>query len=156
MHLPIPWWTQLLALSLATLVGCADDPGPHPWLTLPEGSRHRIVESMGPGEGQIVVAMDPEVKPEEALELGRSIQAQAPAEVTVNARLYNDEGTARNWRRVAADWTREHLWVTVVIVPESGRNEVRWVGPELPGAPAPPEHSPSDAPPTSIQGREQS
>lgn len=112
------------------VAACGGGDEAHPWLALPEGSPHRILEATGADEGQIVIAMDPAVTPDEALALGEWVRAQAPPGVTVNARLYNDEATARNWRTVASDWTREHLWVTVVVIPQSGRDDVRWAGPE--------------------------
>lgn len=118
----------LALLFLAALAACAGDAS-HPWIVLPEGSAHRIVESTGIGDGQVVIAMDPAVTRDEAMQLGNLIQSQAPEGVTVNARLYNDEETARNWRTVDAQWTLQHLWVTVTVIPQTGRNEVRWVGP---------------------------
>lgn len=117
-------------ILLAGLPGCAPDSAEHPWLALPEGSAHEIVESAGIGGGQVVIAMDPAVTPAEALRLGEEVLAQAPGGRTVNVRLYNDPATARNWNTVPADWTRQHLWVVVRVNPESGLREVRWVGPE--------------------------
>lgn len=115
---------------IAGLAGCAPKLEEHPWLELPEASAHEIVESAGVGGGQVVIAMDPAVTPEEALRLGEKILAQAPSGGTVNVRLYNDPATARNWKTVPADWTRQHLWVVVRANPESGLREVRWVGPD--------------------------
>jgi hypothetical protein len=120
----------LLTLTGLLLASCSTDEAEHPWLELGEGSPHQIVEFSGADAGQIVIAMDPAVTREEALELGRLIQAQAPPGARVNARLYNDEFTARGWRTAPAEMRVEHLLVLVSANPETGLNEVRWAPPE--------------------------
>lgn len=117
-------------LGMSGWIGCSSPAAEHSWLTFPDGSGHEIVESGGVGDGQVVIAMDPSITPDEALRLGEEILAQAPIGRTINVRLYNDPATARRWDRVPAEWTREHLWVLVRANPGSGLREVRWVGPE--------------------------
>lgn len=120
-------------LLVAGLMGCSSSESEHPWLDLGEDSRHQIVESSGTDAGQIVIAMDPAVTREEAMELGRLIQSQAPPGATVNARLYNEETTARGWRTASAEMRVEHLLVLVSISPRTELDEVRWVPPEETG-----------------------
>ncbi len=120
---------------LATLIlvgpgACAEPEAEHPWIGLGPDSPHRIVEASGLEGNQAVIVMPPDVSREEALALGRMIQSQAPAGATINVRLFNDEATALSWRTAPAEWTLQHLLVVVQIVPETGLNEVRWVGPE--------------------------
>ncbi len=93
------------------------------------------MEFAGADAGQIVIAMDPAVTREDALELGRLVQSQAPPGAIVNAQLYNDEGTARGWRTAQAEMRVEHLLVLVTINPASGLNEVRWARPDSLQAP---------------------
>jgi|SRR5690606_7583900 len=125
----------LTAIALLGLVACGGDAG-HPWLAIPDTYPHQLIESEGAGGGQLVIAVPPETSPQTALELGRVILSQAPEGVVVNARIYNDEATARNWRTVAAEWTLEHLWVLARRTGD-GDEEVRWVGPsDVEGAPA--------------------
>ncbi len=114
-------------IVVAVLLGCPSPEPEHPWIELGEGSLHQIVEFSGVNAGQIVVAMDPTVSRADAMELGRLIQSQAPAGATVNARLYNDDATARGWRTARADLRVEHLLVLVSVNPATGLNEVRWV-----------------------------
>ncbi|MEX2572568.1 MAG: hypothetical protein WD737_14805 [Gemmatimonadota bacterium] len=131
--------TFAAGISLAALAGfaaCGGVEPPHPWIELPEGSGHQIIETGGLDDGQVVIAVDSTVTPDEALRLGEEILAQAPADATVNVRLYNDEATARNWSTVASEWTQQHLWVVVRASPGSGLREVRWVGPETEGVTA--------------------
>lgn len=116
--------------ALLLLTGCGGSEPGHPWLDLGEGSPHRIVDFAGVDAGQIVIAMDPTVSPDEAMELGRRVQAQAPPGATVNARLYDDETTARNWSTAPAQMRIEHLQVVVSINPDTGLDEVRWVRPD--------------------------
>ena len=120
-------------LLVAGLMGCSSSESEHPWLDLGEDSRHQIVEFSGTDAGQIVIAMDPAVTREEAMELGRLIQSQAPSGATVNARLYNEETTARGWRTAPAEMRVEHLLVLVSISPRTELDEVRWVLPEEAG-----------------------
>ena len=123
-------------LLLAVLMGCSSPESEHPWVDLGENSRHQIVEFSGTDAGQIVIAMDPAVTREEAMELGRLIQSQAPPGATVNARLYNEETTARGWRTAPAEMRVEHLLVLVSISPRTELDEVRWVPPaEADGSP---------------------
>ncbi len=122
------WLVPALALVLTACAG-ADAASEHPWLQLPAAAGHTIVESTGVSGGQVVIALDSATTPETAIQLGHEILRQAPPQVTLNVRLYNDEATARNWRTVPADWTQEHLWVLVRSSAEGGA-EVRWVGPE--------------------------
>jgi hypothetical protein len=123
----IRWLSTALILML---VGCSSTEATHPWLDLGESSAHEIIEFAGADAGQIVIAMEPQVTREEALALGRLIQAQAPAAARVNARLYNDAFTARGWRTAPAQMRVAHLLVLVSINPETGLNEVRWAPPE--------------------------
>ena len=125
---------------ITVLIGCSSTEPTHPWLQLGEGSRHQIAEFSGADAGQIVIAMDPTATREEALGLGRLIQAQAPAGATVNARLYNEETTAQGWRTAPAEMRVEHLLVVVSVSPSTGLSEVRWVRPEEDARePSPPE-----------------
>ena len=124
-------------ILVPVLLGCSSPEPVHPWIDLGEGSFHQIVEFSGVNAGQIVVAMDPTVSRADAMELGRLIQSQAPAGATVNARLYNDEPTARGWRTAPADLRVEHLLVLVSVNPATGLDEVRWV---------PQENEPGDDP----------
>ncbi|MQA90581.1 MAG: hypothetical protein GEU90_10145 [Gemmatimonas sp.] len=125
--------TTVLFLTLA-FVGCGEAERAHPWLAIPETHPHQVIESVGPGQGQLVIALPPGATPPEALEVGRIVLQQAPADAIVNARIYNDEATARNWRTVDAEWTLEHLWVLARRTGE-GEDELRWVGPaDLEGA----------------------
>ena len=110
--------------------GCSSADAGHPWLDLGDPSVHQIVEFSGVNAGQIVIAMDPSVTREDALALGRSIQSQAPPGATVNARLYDHEPTAREWRQTPAEMRIAHLLVVVSINPSTGLNEVRWVRPD--------------------------
>lgn len=134
------------AALLLMLMGCSSTEAVHPWLELGEGSAHQIVEFAGADAGQIVIAMEPGVTREEALALGRQIQAQAPAGARVNARLYNDEFTARGWRTAPAQMRVEHLLVLVSINPETGLNEVRWAPPDDPPSSIEPATSQSGVP----------
>jgi hypothetical protein len=118
----------LLALSL--LPGCGEAEEEHPWIRLGPDSPFSIVESSGTSGGQVVILMPPEVSREEALGLGQLVRSQVPEGATVNVRLYNDETTARGWRTAPAEWTLQHLLVVVQVVPDTGLDEVRWVGPE--------------------------
>ena len=120
------------AAFLATACG---DEVDHPWIRLDPGSPHRIIEFSGADAGQVVVAADPAISREEALELGRLIQSQAPPDATVNVRIYNDETTARTWRTVAGNLSVEHLLVIVSSSSATGRPEVRWVRPDSLDAP---------------------
>jgi hypothetical protein len=128
------------------LMGCSSTEAAHPWLDLGESSAHQIVEFAGADAGQIVIAMEPGVTREEALALGRRIQAQAPTGARVNARLYNDEFTARGWRTAPAQMRVEHLLVLVSINPETGLNEVRWAPPDEPPGSIEPATSQSGVP----------
>ncbi len=120
-----------LAVLLATaVVGCSSSEPEHPWIDLGENAPHQIVEFSGADAGQIVIAMDPAVTQEEAMGLGRLIQSQAPPGATVNARLYNNEATARGWRTAPAEMRVRHLLVLVSVSSATGLNEVRWVQPE--------------------------
>jgi hypothetical protein len=134
---------RLITLGFLSLLvaACSDGEPEHPWLVIPEGDPYQLVEAEGPGEGQIVLALPAEATPEQALEVGRTVLEQAPAGVVVNARIYNDEATARNWRTVEAQWTLEHLWVLARRTAD-GEEELRWVGPaDVEGAPPPEESS---------------
>lgn len=117
-------------LLMAALMGCSRSEPEHPWLNLGEDSLHQIVEFSGTDAGQIVIAMNPAITREEAMELGRLIQSQAPSGATVNARLYNEESIARGWRTAPAEMRVEHLLVLVSISPTTELDEVRWVPPE--------------------------
>ena len=123
---------RLFAPLTLILAGCSSPEVAHPWLDLGEDSLHQMIEFTGSDAGQIVIAMDPQVTREEALSLGRQIQAQAPPGARVNARLYNEETTARGWRTAPAEMRVEHLLVLVSINPQTGLNEVRWAPPDEP------------------------
>ena len=123
------------AAFLATACG---DEVDHPWIRLDPGSPHRIIEFSGADAGQVVIAANPEISREEALELGRLVQSQAPPGATVNVRIYNDETTARTWRTVAGNLSVEHLLVIVSSSSATGRPEVRWVRPDSLDAPSGP------------------
>ncbi len=125
--LPTQWVTLIVTLLLAS--GCSGTSSEHPWLVLDEEEPNRIIESSGYDSGQLVLLMPENVSPDEALELGRRIQAAAPEGATVNARLFNDELSARNWRTAPEQWVRQHLLVVVQRVPDIDLDEVRWVGP---------------------------
>ena len=116
-----------LVLLLATAACGSDVASGHPWLAIPAEYPHQVIESEGAGQGQLVIAVDPGVTPEQALEVGEIVLQQAPADIIVNARIYNDEATARNWRTVDAQWTLEHLWVLARRTADE--DELRWVGP---------------------------
>lgn len=120
---------RTLSLLLATLAACSGSERGHPWLRLDDPNA-RIIEVSDLNPGHVVIVMDLPASQEEALSLGRRIQAQAPEGATVNVRIYNDEQTARKWRTAPAPLTLQHLLVVVRIVPETGLNEVRWVGPQ--------------------------
>jgi hypothetical protein len=121
---------RTIVLLVAALMGCSKSEPEHPWLDLGEDSPHQIVEFSGTDAGQIVIAMNPAITREEAMELGHLIQSQAPSGTTVNARLYNEESTARGWRTAPAEMRVEHLLVLVSISPTTELDEVRWVPPE--------------------------
>jgi hypothetical protein len=112
---------------LATGCGGGSD---HPWIRLDPESPHRIVEFSGADAGQVVIAADPSITREEALELGRLIQSQAPPGATVNVRIYDDEQTAREWRTAPASMNVPHLLVIVSSSTATGSPEVRWVRPD--------------------------
>jgi len=122
----------------------------HPWIRLDPGSSHQIIEFSGADAGQVVIAVDPTISRDEALELGRLIQSQAPAAAVVNVRIYNDEATARGWRTAPADLHVSHLLVIVSSSSVSGAPEVRWVRPDsldaFPGATPTPLPGDSSAP----------
>lgn len=126
----------LTAVALLALGACGGGEPQHPWLSVPENADFQIIESSGVGEGQIVIAMEPPVAQARAVALGEEILAQAPADATVNARIYNDEATARNWSTVDAVWTNEHLLV-VATRTRTGGDEVRWVRGEEEGPAGP-------------------
>lgn len=120
----------LLGALPLVLAGCAEPAPEHPWIDLGPSSPHRIIEFSGGDAGQVVIAMEPTVSREQALELGRLIQSQAPPDATVNVRLYNDELTARGWRTAPADMRVAHLLVVVSTNSRTGAPEVRWVRPD--------------------------
>jgi hypothetical protein len=127
----------ILLTALTTLTACGGGEPEHPWLAIPENVPYQLIEAEGPGEGQLVIAVPGDATPQEAIDLGRLILQQAPTDAVVNARIYNDEATARNWRTVEAQWTLEHLWVLARRTGD-GEDEVRWVGPpDVEGAPQP-------------------
>lgn len=137
-----PTLPSILALA-ALLIGCAPTTPEHPWIDLGPDSPDRIIEFSGADAGQVVIAMPPTATREEALDLGRRIQSQAPPGATVNVRLYNDEATARDWRTASNEMSTAHLLVVVATSSASGRAEVRWVRPDslddpAQGLPAPP------------------
>jgi hypothetical protein len=111
----------------------------HPWIRLDPDSPHRILEFSGADAGQVVIAADPAISRDEALELGRLIQSQAPPGAVVNVRIFNDEATARGWRTSPANLYVSHLLVIVSSSSATGGTEVRWVRPDsleaLPTAP---------------------
>lgn len=120
-----------LAFSIAALLlGCQPSTPAHPWIDLGPGSPDKIVEFSGADAGQVVIAMPPTVTRDEALELGRRIQSQAPPGATVNVRLYNDEATARGWRTASNEMSTAHLLVVVESSSTAGEPEVRWVRPD--------------------------
>jgi hypothetical protein len=121
-------------LAAFLLAGCGGDSLEHPWIRLDPGSPHRIVEFSGADAGQVVIAADPNISREEAMQLGRLIQSQAPAGAVVNVRIYNDETTAREWRTAQADLNLPHLLVIVSSSSATGSPEVRWVRPDSLGA----------------------
>jgi hypothetical protein len=122
----------------------------HPWIRLDPGSSHRIIEFSGADAGQVVIAADPTISRDEALELGRLIQSQAPPGATVNVRIYNDEATALGWRTAPANMHVSHLLVIVSSSSATGSPEVRWVRPDsldaFPGATQAPLSGDSSAP----------
>ncbi len=122
--------TFSIPIIVLALAGCSTSEPAHPWLDLGASSPHRIIEFAGADAGQIVIAMDPAVSREQALELGSLIQSQAPPGAIVNAQLYNDEATARGWRTAQAQMRVEHLLVLVTINPGTELNEVRWARPD--------------------------
>jgi hypothetical protein len=128
---PRAWMLTAAALTAACGGGIE-----HPWIRLDPDSPHRIIEYSGADAGQVVIAVDPTISREDALELGRLIQSQAPPDATVNVRIYNDETTARTWRTVAGNLSVEHLLVIVSSSSATGRPEVRWVRPDSLDAPS--------------------
>jgi hypothetical protein len=116
--------------SAALLLGCQPSTPAHPWIDLGPDSPYEMIEFSGADAGQVVIAMPPTVTRDEALELGRRIQSQAPPGATVNVRLYNDEATARDWRTASNEMSTAHLLVTVTTSSAAGEPEVRWVRPD--------------------------
>jgi hypothetical protein len=114
-------------LACACAGGSSED---HPWIRLDPGSPHQIIEFSGADAGQVVIAADPGISRNEALELGRLIQSQAPPGATVNVRIYNDETTARGWRTAPALMHLSHLLVIVSSSSATGSPEVRWARPD--------------------------
>jgi hypothetical protein len=88
------------------------------------------VEVSGNSGGQLVIVVPSGSSQEEVMDLGQRIADQAPANTTVNARIFNDRDTAINWRTAPADWTAQHLLAVVSGTPESGTVEVRWIRPD--------------------------
>ncbi|MFW6010297.1 MAG: hypothetical protein ACOC9H_00110 [Gemmatimonadota bacterium] len=125
--------TLVLGPAFGLVAGCSPGEVAHPWFTLDDPTA-RIVEVSEMNPGQVVVVMEPPVNRDDALAVGRSLREQAPEGAQVNARIYDDEWTARNWRTAPEQQTLEHLLVVVQIVPSTGRDRVEWVGPE-PGSP---------------------
>ncbi len=118
----------LLAIGVA---GCGERSGPgHPWLDLEGSPAHELLEVGGVTSGQLIVLVPENAAWAEVMELAHRIAAQVPPGTTVNARIFNDRETARNWRTAPAEWTVQHLLAVVTSVPGGGAPEVRWVGPE--------------------------
>jgi len=117
-----------LLLPLFLLAGCGGAAPQHPWLA-PEGAPlpFQILESLGSSGGQLVLLVDYTASPEEVLELGEWVLTRAPAGSTVNARIFNDENTALQWRTAPAIWTLEHLLAVATQNPSTGTRQVRWV-----------------------------
>jgi hypothetical protein len=137
--------------AASLLSSCAGEPERgHPWLDLAGAPPHEIVEVSGTTGGQLVIVVPAGSAYEDVMELGRRIAEQAPPAATVNARIFDDLDTARNWRTAPGDWTVQHLLVVVTRVPGEESADVRWMRPgEAPAADAPaaPPSEGSSAPP---------
>jgi hypothetical protein len=118
------------ACILSLIIGCGSGGAGHPWFDPSAAPPHEILEVGGVSSGQMVILVPAGMPPEEVMNLGRVIAAQAPADATVNARIFDDRQTAREWRTAPAAWTLQHLLVLVTATPGGGAPEVRWTGPE--------------------------
>lgn len=110
--------------------GCEEAAMEHPWLDLSGTPEAQVIEVSGASQGQLVIVLPAGTSFEEVMALGERIAGQVPMDATVNARIFDDLETARAWRTAPAEWTLQHLLAVVAGGPETGRAEVRWVGPE--------------------------
>jgi hypothetical protein len=85
------------------------------------------LEVAGSTGGQLIIFVPPEAPDEAVLDLAARIADQAPPNSTVNARIFDDRDTARNWRTAPADWTVQHLLAVVTHLPGDSAAEVRWM-----------------------------
>jgi hypothetical protein len=117
-------------LCAGLVVGCGAEEAPaHPWLDLAGAPTHEILEVSGTTGGQLVIYVPPESTQEAVVDLGRRIADQAPPNATLNARIFDDRETARNWRTAPADWTIQHLLLVVTRLPGEPV-ELRWMQPD--------------------------
>jgi len=133
-------------LAWTVLTSCAAEPVAGPtWLDLEDAPPHEIVEVSGASGGQLVIVVPSGSSQADVLELGRRIADQAPPNATLNARIFDDLDTARNWRTAPADWTVQHLLVVVTGTPESDEVDVRWMRPEEESSMGAPDATPVDS-----------